>query len=59
MPMLTVQATAAAMLEAGIATEQEIAAAVDQLRVFADDDSALHGSPRLFQAWTRRTAQGG
>jgi predicted O-methyltransferase YrrM len=55
MPMLTVQATAAAMLDAGIATEEEIAAAVDQLRVFAADDSALHGSPRLFQAWTRRT----
>jgi SAM-dependent methyltransferase len=55
MPMLTVDATAAAMSEAGIATAEEIEAALDQLRVFAADDSTLHGSPRLFQAWSRRT----
>lgn len=55
MPMLTVQATATAMLEAGIATQEEISKAVDQLQAFAADDTTLHGSPRLFQAWTRRT----
>lgn len=54
LPMLTVDATAAAMVEAGIATQGETAWAVAGLRALADDDSTLCGSPRLFQAWTRR-----
>jgi SAM-dependent methyltransferase len=57
MPMLTVEATAAAMLDAAIATEDEIAAAVEGLRVFAADDSTMFGSPRIVQAWARRPAR--
>ncbi|GAA4356772.1 methyltransferase domain-containing protein [Angustibacter luteus] len=56
MPLLTVQATADAMLDAGIATEAEIAWACEALAALADDDSTLVGSPRIVQAWARRPA---
>jgi ubiquinone/menaquinone biosynthesis C-methylase UbiE len=55
LPWLTVDATADAMREVGVATEQEIRAALDHLRVIADDDTTLVGSPRVFQAWARRS----
>jgi SAM-dependent methyltransferase len=54
MPLLTIQATAEAMLDAAIATDQEIAWACDQLAALADDDSTLVGSPRIVQAWATR-----
>jgi SAM-dependent methyltransferase len=55
LPLLTVEATAEAMLEAGVATAEQIAAATERLSVLAADTSTLVGSPRLFQAWARRS----
>lgn len=62
LPMLTVEATADAMIDAAVASREEITLALEQLRVFAADQTILCGSPRIFQAWTRRSSaplQGG
>jgi ubiquinone/menaquinone biosynthesis C-methylase UbiE len=54
LPALTVEATAAAMRETEVATEEEIRAALTKLNVLAADMTTLFGSPRVFQVWTRR-----
>jgi SAM-dependent methyltransferase len=56
LPMLTVEATAEAMIDAAVASREEIALALEQLGVFAADQTILCGSPRTFQAWTRRSS---
>jgi hypothetical protein len=55
LPLLTVEATAEAMLDAGVATAEQIAAATERLSVLAADTSTVIGSPRIFQAWARRS----
>ena len=54
MPQLTTELTADAMIRAGIADRPEIDAAVARLQELAADPEVLIGSPRIFQAWTRR-----
>jgi len=54
LPALTIQATADAMVSAGVATGEEVAAALAGLEKFAADPATVVGSPRLHQAWTRR-----
>ena len=56
LPCLTVEATADAMVAAGVATADEIAAALADLQSFTADPTTVVGSPRLTQAWTRRPA---
>lgn len=54
LPFSTIEATAEAIVAEGIATQRQVDDALEDLRIFADDDAWLSGSPRIFQAWTRR-----
>ena len=54
LPILTIEATAAAMQEAGVATAAEIDVALARLEHLASETVTLFGSPRVFQAWARR-----
>jgi ubiquinone/menaquinone biosynthesis C-methylase UbiE len=55
LPILTIEATAAAMMEKDVATEDEINAALAELATLAADETTLFGSPRTFQVWARRS----
>ena len=50
----TLEATANAILAEGLATADELAAALASLERLADDNSALICGPRVFQIWSRR-----
>jgi ubiquinone/menaquinone biosynthesis C-methylase UbiE len=50
----TLEATADAIIAEGIATADEVAAALASLRQLADDPGALICGPRVFQVWSRR-----
>jgi hypothetical protein len=50
----TLEATADAVIAEGIATADEVAAALASLRRLADDARALICGPRVFQVWSRR-----
>jgi ubiquinone/menaquinone biosynthesis C-methylase UbiE len=54
LPYSTIDATADAIVREGIASADEVAAALARLRDFAADPGILCGSPRTFQAWSRR-----
>jgi ubiquinone/menaquinone biosynthesis C-methylase UbiE len=56
LPGLTVEATAEAMVREGIATDDQVQAALLDLKRLADDPATMIGSPRTIQAWTRRPA---
>ena len=57
LPHSTIAATADAIVEEGIASEGEGSAALAELEAFAEDTTSVCGSPRIFQAWTRRQGQ--
>lgn len=57
LPYLTVEGTARAMVELGVATPAEIDVALADLRAMANDRTTLCGSPTMFQARTRRPEQ--
>jgi ubiquinone/menaquinone biosynthesis C-methylase UbiE len=54
LPHSTVQATAGAIIAEGIASADQLRAALDSLNDFAADPGSVCGSPRHFQAWSRR-----
>ena len=54
LPQLTLDATADAIVAAELASEEEIAAAVRSLAMFADDPTTVMGGPRVFQVWARK-----
>jgi len=54
LPYSTIEATAEAIVQEGIATAEEVEAALTSLADFAEDRASLCGSPRVFQAWSRR-----
>jgi hypothetical protein len=54
LPHLTLDATADAIVAAALAAEQEVAAAVQSLEVFAEDPTTVIGGPRVFQVWARK-----
>jgi SAM-dependent methyltransferase len=56
LPHSTVEATADAIVREGIASAEEVRAALASLTGFAADPGSVCGSPRLFQAWSRRPA---
>jgi ubiquinone/menaquinone biosynthesis C-methylase UbiE len=56
LPYSTVDATADAIVEEGVATAAELQAALVSLAEFGADPDSLCGSPRVFQAWARRTS---
>ncbi len=55
-PHSTVEATADAIIEEGIASVEQVRAALASLIDFAADTESVCGSPRIFQAWSRRRA---
>ncbi len=52
---LTMVAIAESVVQAGLATEQEVAATVAELETFAERDDTILGVPRIVQAWWRRS----
>ncbi len=54
LPHSTVQATAEAIMREGIASAEQVNAALASLADFAADPGSVCGSPRIFQAWSRR-----
>ena len=52
---ITLEAIADAVLDADLATPDELARTVDELYAFADEDKTVLSLPRIVQAWGRRT----
>jgi ubiquinone/menaquinone biosynthesis C-methylase UbiE len=52
----TLEASADAIIGAGLATADEVAAKIADLADFAADPEAIIGGPRIFQLWARKTA---
>jgi ubiquinone/menaquinone biosynthesis C-methylase UbiE len=55
----TLEATAAAIISEGLATQDEVTAQLASLAEFTADERALISGPRVFQLWARRPAQPG
>jgi hypothetical protein len=58
LPLLTIDATADAMVAEGIASEDEVRAARAILAQFTNDPEMVVGGPRVFQLWSRRESHG-
>jgi hypothetical protein len=50
----TLDATGEAILSEGVATPDELAAALASLRQYTDDQTTLIARPRIFQLWSAR-----
>lgn len=55
LPYSTIEATADPIVSEGIASAEEVRAALASLAGAAADPGSVFGSPRIFQAWSRRT----
>jgi ubiquinone/menaquinone biosynthesis C-methylase UbiE len=51
---LTLEATAESIVEAGLATDDEVKAALGSLLTYTKDPRTVIGDPRVFQVWARR-----
>ena len=51
---MTVEATGEAIVREGIATQDELDAAIADLAAFTADETTIVGRPRVFQVWARR-----
>lgn len=49
--VVTVEAIAQAIVDDGLASEEELAQVVERLRSVADDSTTLMCGPTIFQAW--------
>lgn len=58
LPSMTIDATADAIVAAGIATRDELETARESLAAFAADPQTVIGGPRIFQIWARRRGDG-
>lgn len=54
MPLLTLEATAQAMIDGGLATAESIQSAIASLAAFTDDPTTIMSSPRIYQVWSHR-----
>ena len=54
LPLTTVEATADAIRDEKLATDEEIDAALASLAAFTDDPTTVVSGPRVFQVWSRR-----
>lgn len=52
--LVTLEATADAIVAEELASEDEVSAALASLAAFTDDPGTLVGEPRIFQLWSRR-----
>jgi ubiquinone/menaquinone biosynthesis C-methylase UbiE len=50
----TLEATAEAILDEGVATEDEVAAAIASLAAYTAETGTIVSSPRIFQVWARK-----
>ena len=57
--LATLEATAEPIVAAGLASEDEVRAAVDSLSAYAGDATTVIGDPRVFQIWAMRQAHDG
>jgi ubiquinone/menaquinone biosynthesis C-methylase UbiE len=55
LPHSTIEATADPIISEGIASADQVRAALASLAGAAADPGSVFGSPRIFQAWSRRT----
>jgi hypothetical protein len=56
MLLLTLEAIADSIVSAGLATADEVTAAIEDLRAFTADPDTLVSDPRIFQVWAGRGA---
>lgn len=54
LPLLTLEATADSIVDAGLASPAQVQSAIASLRAFTDDPTTIVGSPRIFQVWAAR-----
>ena len=54
LPLLTLMATSDALRQEGLATDDEVRAAVASLAALADDTTTLVAGPWIFQVWARK-----
>lgn len=59
LPMLTLDATAGAIVAEGIASEDEVQRARASLAEISDDTTTIVLSPQVFQLWSRRESSAG
>ena len=52
--LATLEATAEPIVAAGLASEEEVRAAIADLAAYADDPTTVIGDPRAFQIWATR-----
>jgi ubiquinone/menaquinone biosynthesis C-methylase UbiE len=55
MPLLTLEAIADSIVGAGLATADEVTAAIEDLRAFTFRSDTFISDPRIFQVWARRS----
>ncbi len=53
-PLLTLEAIAESVVDADLASPDEVAAAIADLAAFTASEGTLLGDPRIFQLWARR-----
>lgn len=54
LPLLTLEATATSITEAGLASTEEVESALESLSAFTEDPTSLVAGPRIFQVWACR-----
>lgn len=54
LPEWTLMESASALIEAGLATAEEIAAVAAEMKAFAEDETTLFGMALMTQVWARR-----
>ncbi len=54
LPGITLAAMSDAIVDAGLASRDELAAAIESLAKFANDPTTLVAGPRVFQVWARK-----
>jgi ubiquinone/menaquinone biosynthesis C-methylase UbiE len=58
MPLLTLEAIADSIVSSGLATADQVTAAIEDLRAFTARPDTLISDPRIFQVWARRGPDG-
>jgi hypothetical protein len=53
---ITLESVSGAIIEASLASREEVDALTSALHAFAADPDTLTGAPRIVQAWARRAS---
>jgi hypothetical protein len=57
LPAVTLAAVSDSILRAGLASEEELATAIEGLEAYGADPTTLVAGPRVFQVWSRKPAR--